>query len=132
MLGITNKKINTAFSRLRERRSAVGISPVATETPEQEAERIQNEILLAQATGDISSLIRIIANTSGITVEDFIQKTCGSLLFIYYTYLDTLHCVPKDINDLIDGILYLDVKSFIHKKNIDEIKANQKGGPFKR
>lgn len=119
MLRVDGKKIDAAFRRLRERRVAVGIESTA-ETPEQEAERIRQAIASAQAAGDISTIIKLITSSSKLTTRDFIQKTCGSLLFLYYTYVDRFKQIPVDINDLIDGLLYLDAKSYMIKQVKDE------------
>ena len=115
MLRLNGKKINAAFGRLRQRRAAVGLGSTA-ETPEQEAERVKQEMVTAQATGDISTILRIITQSSSLTTEDFIKKTCGGLLFVYYIYLRELHTKPVDIEDLIDGLLFLDAQGYITKK----------------
>lgn len=88
----------------------------AAETPEQEAKRIQEEISTAIAAVDISSLLNTIVQASSLTVEDFVQKTCGALRFMYYTYLDKFHQCPLDVDDMIDGMLYLDAKGYIIKQ----------------
>ena len=119
LLRVDDKKINTAFRRLRERRAAVGEISTA-ETPEQEAARIQQELTAAQAAGDIATIISIIASTSSLTVGDYIKKTCGSILFLYYTYVDRLHQRPVDMTDMIDGLLYLDAKGYSIKKTTEK------------
>jgi hypothetical protein len=119
MLWVNGKKINTAFRRLRERRKAVGIESTS-ETPEQELERVKQEIAAAQATGDISTIIRIVTRTSQLTTEDFIKKTCGGLLFLYYTYIEKIHVRPVDLTDMIDGILFLDAKNYIIKQATED------------
>lgn len=120
MLWSDGKKINTAFGRLRERRIAVGLSSSASETPEQEAKRVEEEISAAIAAVDISSLLSTIVQASSLTTEDFVKKTCGALLFMYYTYLDKFHQCPRDIDDMIDGMLYLDAKGYIIKKTTEK------------
>ena len=119
MLRINGKKINAAFRRLRERRAAVGLISTA-ESPEAEAKRIEQELAAATAAGDISTILRIIANTSSLTNDDYIKKTCGSLLFLYYTYIDRFHQRPVDIIDMIDGTLFLDAKGYILRKATTE------------
>ena len=119
LLRVNDKKINTAFRRLRERRQAVGIG-AASETPEQELERIKQELAAAQAAGDISTIIRIITQTSKMTTEDFIKKTCGGLLFLYYMYVEKLHVRPLDMDDMIDGLLFLDAKNYITKTAMED------------
>lgn len=115
MLRVNGKKINTAFRRLRERRAAVGLESTA-ESPEAEAKRVEQELAAATAAGDISTILRIIANTSSLTNDDYIKKTCGGLLFLYYTYIDRFHQRPVDIIDMIDGTLFLDAKGYILKR----------------
>lgn len=51
-----------------------------------------------------------------MTTEDFIKKTCGGLLFMYYAYIEKLHVRPVDIDDMVDGLLYLDARGYITKK----------------
>ena len=120
MLRVNGKKINTAFGRLRERRAAVGEESSTAETPEQELERIKQELAIAQAAGDISTIMRIIASTSSLTAGDYIKKTCGGILFLYYTYVDKLRQRPVDMDDMVDGLLYLDAKGYIIKKATDK------------
>ena len=119
LLRVNDKKINTAFRRLRERRQAVGIG-AASETPEQELERIKQELAAAQAASDISAIVRIITQTSKMTTEDFIKKTCGGLLFLYYMYVEKLHVRPLDMDDMIDGLLFLDAKNYITKTAMED------------
>ena len=113
MLRYLSKKINTAFGRLRDRRVAVGIGTAKEETPEEEAERIGKEMQLASARGDIGAILKIIASTSALPPADFIKKTVGGILFIYYLYIDKYHVRPIDLDDLVDGSLYLDAKDYI-------------------
>lgn len=72
---------------------------------------------MAAGAGDISQLLSIIADTASMTVNDFIDKTIGPLKMLYYLYIDKFHLCPTDLTDLIDGLLYLDVKEYIIKKN---------------
>lgn len=114
MLQHNDKKINTAFRRLRERRQAVGIVSTA-ETPEQEAKRAEQEMRAASEAGDIAALLKLVRDVSKLPVQDFIDKTCGSLLYTYYTYIKYFHTIPVDIMDLIDGLLYMDAHGYAIK-----------------
>lgn len=124
MLWVNDKKIDTAFGRLRKRRLAVGLTDTA-ETPEQEAKRIESMMATAQATGDISTIISLISNASKRTAADFVKETCGSLLFMYYMYMDKLHGVPVDVDDMIDGLLYLDAKNYIVQDAMDKARQER-------
>lgn len=123
MLWVNDKKIDTAFRRLRDRRAAVGRDTTAEETPEQEAQRIKQEIAMAQERGDISTILSLVASTSSMTTTDFIKKTCGGLLFMYYTFVENLHVRPVDLIDMVDGMLYLDARGYINKQHMDKLKA---------
>lgn len=71
---------------------------------------------LASASGDIGTLLRLIAGTSTIPPADFIKKTVGGILFMYYLFVDKYHVRPVDLDDLVDGSLYLDAKDYIIKQ----------------
>lgn len=45
---------------------------------------------------------------------------------MYYTYLDNLHNRPADVDDLVDGLLYLDAKNYIQKDAIEKAKQDRK------
>lgn len=66
----------------------------------------------AAATGDIKTMMKIITNASSQRPSDFIKKTVGAILFVYYMYVDSFHVRPVDMEDLIDGLLYLDAKGY--------------------
>ena len=119
MLWYYDKKINAAFERLRARRRAVGTESVA-ETPEQEAKRVSDEMAHAAATGDISKIIGLVTQCSALTPADFISKTVGGILFLYYMFIDKLHVRPTDLDDMIDGLLYLDAKDYIMKQSLNK------------
>lgn len=85
-------------------------------TPEEEAKQLQQSIAAAQAAGDIATILKLVASTTELTPADFISKTLGKLRYLYYIYLSTFHARPLDLIDMIDGILYIDVESFMIKK----------------
>lgn len=74
---------------------------------------------LAVSTGNISAILNQIIDASTLTEDDFIEKTVGNLRFLYYSYLDTFHNRPKDIVDMIDGLLYIECKSYIQQQAIN-------------
>ena len=71
---------------------------------------------LASARGDIGAILNLIATSSALPPADFIKKTVGGILFMYYLYVDKYHVRPVDIDDLVDGTLYLDAKDYIIKQ----------------
>jgi hypothetical protein len=68
---------------------------------------------------DISSIIRLIARANILSPAEYIKRTIGTLMFTYYTYVDNLHSHPKDLDELIDGLLYLDAKAFSQKRAVE-------------
>lgn len=98
-------------------------------SPEQEAEVFKQQVAAAQASGDISSLLRLMTSTAEQKPSDFIKKTIGNILFIYYLYIDNLHTRPTDMLDLVDGLLYLDARNYLEKKQLEEIRQrNDRAG----
>lgn len=100
--------------------------PSKEETPEEEAKRLENEMKMAAATGDMATIISIVNKSASLTPADYIKKTVGNILFVYYTYIDKNHCHPLDLDDLIDGLLFLDAKSYITRQIMAEQEAKQK------
>lgn len=78
------------------------------------------EMKAASEAGDISTLLRIITKSSSLTVEDYIKKTIGTVRFMYYMYIDKLHVRPKDLIDMVDGLLYLDARTYILKQSSEK------------
>lgn len=71
---------------------------------------------LAAASGDIGSLVRLITETSSQTPADFVKKTVGSILFMYYSFVDKFHVRPRDLDDFIDGMLYIEARAYCDEK----------------
>lgn len=72
------------------------------------------------------------AKTSELKPSDFIKKTVGNILFVYYVYLENFHIKPKDLEDIVDGLLYLDAHNFIKKQQyeaeMERIRAKKQHG----
>lgn len=86
----------------------------------------QQQVRAAQASGDIGTLLRLMAKTSELTPSDFIKKTVGNILFVYYVYLENFHIKPKDLEDIVDGLLYLDAHNFIQKRQYEDEMAKMR------
>lgn len=63
-------------------------------------------------------MLKELATTAELSTADFIKKTVGNLLFTYYAYLDHFHLRPADAEDLVDGLLFIEAKSYLDKKSI--------------
>ena len=70
------------------------------------------------AQGDIRGMLSLLLSGVNLTEEEFIEKSIGNLRFLYYLFLDKLHTRPCDMEDLIDGLLYLDSVSYVSEQEI--------------
>ena len=124
MLWYTTKKINAAFGRLKERRESVGDTGGVQISPEEEAKQLERDIASAEATGDLLTIVSLLAKTAQLTVEDYVKKTIGNVMFLYYAHLDTYHVMPRDLDDLVDGMLFMQAKQYIRKRALEEAREN--------
>lgn len=82
----------------------------------------------AAETGNISAIMRLISLSSTLKPADFIKKSVGSLLFIYYTYIDKFHVRPRDMEDLVDGLLYMDAYGYIEEQRSIKNRQDKNNG----
>lgn len=121
MLWYNDKKINTAFKRLRDKRKAVGIESHQKITPEEEAEILKRDMQAAAASNDISTVMSLMLRASSMTTEDYVDRLLGGIRFMYYSFVDKFHVRPIDLIDLVDGSLYMDAYNYIEKKERDRV-----------
>lgn len=95
-------------------------------TPEQEAKLFEERVRQAQATGDIGTLLKLMSQTVSLTPSDYIKKTLGTLMYLYYQYLKYFHMRPRDIEDMIDGLLYISTSNFLDKRAMEDWKSKQR------
>lgn len=86
---------------------------------------MEEQVRQAQATGDIATLIRLMAQTASITPADYIKKTLGTIMFLYYQYTKFFRLRPIDLEDMVDGLLYISTSNFIEKHELEEWKSKQ-------
>lgn len=58
--------------------------------------------------------------------SDFIKQTVGTILYVYYTYVKYFTLRPRDLDDLVDGLLYIDTQQFLRDKELEHSKTNVK------
>lgn len=58
--------------------------------------------------------------------DEYIQEAMGAFPFLVYTFQKEFHLPPEDLDDLIDGILYLDCVSYT--REYDRTKNRNKEG----
>ena len=73
-------------------------------------------------------MVSLVVDSGALSEDDYIEKTIGNLKLHYYLYLDTFHVRPRDLIDMVDGILYNKCKGYIQQKQIAEIKHRQEQG----
>lgn len=77
---------------------------------------LEQRIKAAQAANDLGTILRLMAESAQLTPQDFIKKTVGSLLYVYYVYINHLHVRPKDLDDLIDGLLFIEAQNYVDER----------------
>lgn len=82
----------------------------------------------AQQSGDVGTILRLIANTSQQTPKDIINKALGSLLYLYYTFVARFQVRPKDMQDMVDGLLYTETSNELERRAFEEWKSKQTQG----
>lgn len=78
------------------------------------------DIAAAEASGDIQAVLRAMFAATSMTTEDYVRNTIGSAVMLYYVYLDKFRQRPRDLEDIIDALLYLDAKAYITKQHMQE------------
>lgn len=76
-------------------------------------------------SGDISTIISLIVQASVRTPGEFIRDSLGSLLFMVYLFEDTFKHEARDMDDLVDGLLYLDAKNYAREAEIRSSQQTQ-------
>lgn len=92
---------------------------------EEEEKRLRKQLELAQSTNNITALMNIIVGASSLSEDDYIRKTLGALRLYYYMFLDLFHVRPRDMIELIDGVLYSDIKSYVCEQESNRLKRMQ-------
>lgn len=73
---------------------------------------------MAVAQGDIRSALSAMLSGASLSEEDFVKRTIGNFRFLYYLFMDKLHDRPRDLIDLVDGLLYLDSVAYVSEQEI--------------
>jgi hypothetical protein len=78
----------------------------------------------AKAAGNAAAMLNIIFSANKKTGDEIVKESLGDLTFFYYQYMDTFKRCPKDVDDMVDGIIYLELKVYFKKLAIEE-KGNE-------
>lgn len=70
-------------------------------------------------------MLSLIVNASELPIEDFIDQTLGSMRYLYYVYLNKFHVVPIDMDDMIDGLMYIDIEQRIQSDAMKRARARE-------
>lgn len=71
-------------------------------------------------SNDIAAIVRLIARANILTPAEYIKRTLGTIMFTYYAYVDNFHSHPRDLDELVDGLLYVDAKNFAQREALKE------------
>ena len=50
------------------------------------------------------------------SINDLVDVSVGPMVMSYFVFVDSLHVKPKDLEELVDGLLYLDLKNLQHER----------------
>jgi hypothetical protein len=89
------------------------------------AKDIENQLKSAQRRGDAAAMMSIIFSLNKKSDSDIIRELFDDIEFYYWQFLDNFPREPRSIGDLIDGIIYLELKSFFERRASE--RALQKG-----
>jgi len=67
----------------------------------------------------------LISRASTRSPTEFIQDSVGSLLFLVYLFEDSFKREARDLDDLVDGLLYLDARSYV--REVEQAYQKHKG-----
>lgn len=81
---------------------------------------MERDLKAAQASGDIATILSLMAKSTALTPSDYINKTIGTLLYLYYTYSSYFHFKPRDLEDLVDGLLYISARQYQEKQEWEQ------------
>ena len=112
-----DKKVDAALVRLRDTRERLGRLG-ESEHPD----AVNHKLKQAALAGDISTVISLITQASVRSPGEFIRDSLGSLMFMVYLFEDTFKHEARDMEDLVDGLLYLDAKNYTREA---EMRASQ-------
>lgn len=64
---------------------------------------------------DVSAIAKMIVQSRRLPPAEYINRTVGSLVYFYYSYYDTFKSPPRTLDELVDGILYLEARNYTQK-----------------
>jgi hypothetical protein len=74
----------------------------------------------AARSGDVTTLMRLMTGGRSKSNSDIIKKCMTVLEFFYYQYFDSFGDRPRDIDDLIGGIIFIELKAYFTKKSLEK------------
>lgn len=62
-------------------------------------------------SGNIFDALTLAMRAKKKTPFEIIEEIVGSVMYLYYLFVDGLHTRPIDIDDMTDGLLYLQARN---------------------
>lgn len=66
-------------------------------------------------SGNPFDMLRLALNANKKTPHEIVEETVGSVMYLYYLFIECLHARPVDIDDMVDGLLFLDARQRIRE-----------------
>jgi len=106
LLQYNAKKVNTALKRLSSAGGGVGGRRTRELTLQERADAVLK-------SGNALEALSLALQADKKPSYEIVQETVGTVMYLYYLYVDGLHTRPIDIDDMIDGLLYLSARQRI-------------------
>jgi hypothetical protein len=74
----------------------------------------------AEREGDGRRMLEIAFGVLTKSDGDIIGETLGAYQYMYFTFLERFRREPREIDDLIDGLIYIELNAYFEKKALQQ------------
>lgn len=74
---------------------------------------------------DPFSMLNMALQANRVTFKDKLEQALGVYKYFYYKYIEHFNLIPKDLNDMIDGIVYMDLQALEIKNHTPKPKRSK-------
>ena len=67
----------------------------------------------------------MMSSAAALKPADYIKKTIGSIMYTYYSFTKEFRVRPIDMEDLVDGLLFMMSYNYVQEQHQKEIEAKR-------
>jgi hypothetical protein len=75
---------------------------------------------MAAKAKDVSALMKLMMGSGNKSNSEIVKQCMNTLEFFYYQYFDGFGDRPRDIDDMIGGIIFIELKAYFTKKSLEK------------